>query len=175
MPNEYTWICSQHFITEEKNYNLLAPNYIPSLFEHVDSPVKRRLEGDMDKFHRRPAMKRRRTVEEISVLVCSVPAREGNEIPDTNCSTLVVGDNEETNSSNGETQIFTDKNEENLLPICSEQEATQDAEIEDDFEQEEISYLKQQNSYLTLNICYLEQQSILQKQQTNLHTQNPNC
>ena len=44
----------------EKSNNPLVPNYVPTLFEYVGSPVKRRLESDMGKFHRRQAMKKRR-------------------------------------------------------------------------------------------------------------------
>lgn len=138
MPNEHTWICSQHFVTGAKSNNPLAPNYVPSLFEYVDSPGKRRLEGGMDKFHRRQAMKRRRTMKERSVAVCSITVNEGdeNEIPGTNSSIQAVDDNEETNSNNDEAQIFTVEHGDNLLPISIEHEAEQDAEIEhEDFEQ----------------------------------------
>ena len=59
-PNDYTWICSQHFVSGEKSNNPLAPNYVSTLFDYVGSPVKRRLESDMDKSYRRLAMKKRR-------------------------------------------------------------------------------------------------------------------
>jgi len=59
-PTESTWICSQHFVTGKKSNNRLAPNYVPSIFEHVSSPDKRRLENDAVQFERRQAMKRRR-------------------------------------------------------------------------------------------------------------------
>ena len=60
MPSKYSWICSQHFMTGKKSNNPLAPNYVPSVFEHVDSPVKRRLENKACQFERRQAMKKRR-------------------------------------------------------------------------------------------------------------------
>ena len=68
----------------------------------MDSPGKRRLEGGMDKFHRRQAMNRRQTMKERSVAVCSATVSEGdeNEIPGTNSSIQAVDDNEETNSNN---------------------------------------------------------------------------
>ena len=34
-PNEYTWICSEHFVSGVKSANPLAPNYIPTIFKHV--------------------------------------------------------------------------------------------------------------------------------------------
>jgi len=61
MPTRYFWICSQHFVTGKKSNNLLAPNYIPSVFEHVSSPVKHRLETEAGHFESRQAMKRRWT------------------------------------------------------------------------------------------------------------------
>ena len=44
----------------KKSNNPLAPNYVPSVFEHVDNPVKRRLENEACQFERRHAMKKRR-------------------------------------------------------------------------------------------------------------------
>ena len=60
MPSKYSWICSQQFVTGKKSNNPLAPNYVPSVFEHVDSPVKHRLENEARQFERRQAMKKRR-------------------------------------------------------------------------------------------------------------------
>ena len=60
IPNEYTWICSEHFLNGQRSDNPLAPNYVPSVFKHVDSPRKRKLVKDMDNFVRRQDMKRRR-------------------------------------------------------------------------------------------------------------------
>jgi len=31
---KYSWVCSQYFVTGKKINNPLAPNYIPSVFEH---------------------------------------------------------------------------------------------------------------------------------------------
>ena len=62
-PTEYTWICSEHFISGVKSNNPLAPNYVPSLFQHTKSPVKRRLKARGEGFARRQATKRRRAEE----------------------------------------------------------------------------------------------------------------
>ena len=42
-PSEYTWICSEHFVSGAKSNNPLVPNYVPTLFKHVDSPLKESL------------------------------------------------------------------------------------------------------------------------------------
>ena len=62
-PTKYTWICSKHFVSGVKSNNPLAPNYVPSLFKHTNSPVKRRLEARREGFARRQATKRRRAEE----------------------------------------------------------------------------------------------------------------
>ena len=56
------------------------------------------------------------------------------EIPAASCSssTQAVDDNEETNSSNGEAQILSEMGITSRLPISIEQEAEQDAEIQDE-------------------------------------------
>ena len=122
MPTAYTWICSQHFITGEKSNNPLAPNYVPSVFEYVSSPAKRRLENDLDRFQRRQAMKRRRS----AVAACNVTVDEvgvnGNEDGVfTSCS----------NASNNVSAAnsCTDVEETDVVPVNSEQ----DGELEETF------------------------------------------
>ena len=34
-PTEYSWICSEHFVSGEKSNNQFAPNYVPTIFKHV--------------------------------------------------------------------------------------------------------------------------------------------
>ena len=60
-PTDYSWICSEHFATGVKSNHPLAPNYIPTLFKHISSPVKRSLEGRAVDFDRRQSTKKRRT------------------------------------------------------------------------------------------------------------------
>ena len=71
-PNEHSWLCSEHFVLGEKSNNLLAPNYIPTLFSHVESPVKLKMVAKLDDFNRRQAMKRRRVENEPSLTVDEV-------------------------------------------------------------------------------------------------------
>ena len=65
-PTEYSWICSEHFVSGSKSNNPLAPNFVPTIFKHVDSPSKRRMQSRMISFNRRQAMKRRRRDNEAS-------------------------------------------------------------------------------------------------------------
>ena len=68
-PNEYSWLCSEHFVSGEKSNNPLAPNYIPTLFSHVESPVKSKMVARLEDFNRRQAMKRRRVENEASLVI----------------------------------------------------------------------------------------------------------
>ena len=67
-PNEYSWLCSEHFVSGEKSNNPLAPNYIPTLFSLVESPVKSKMVARLEDFNRRKAMKRWR-VENVPSLI----------------------------------------------------------------------------------------------------------
>ena len=58
-PTQYTWIYSEHFVNGHKSNNPLAPNYVPSLFKHIKSPVKCHLEARGGEFSRRQATNRK--------------------------------------------------------------------------------------------------------------------
>ena len=62
-PTEYTWICSEHFITGTKSNNPLAPNYVPSIFKHLSSPIKQTMESKEADYQRRQSVKRKRSEE----------------------------------------------------------------------------------------------------------------
>ena len=60
VPTKYSWLCSEHFVTGKKSNNPLAPNFIPTIFKHISSPQKRRLNAMAVSFDRRQTMKRKR-------------------------------------------------------------------------------------------------------------------
>ena len=62
-PTEHTWICSEHFVSRVKSNNPLAPNYVPTIFQHTTSPVKRKLEAKSETFKRRQVAKKSRIEE----------------------------------------------------------------------------------------------------------------
>ena len=62
-PTEYTWICSEHFITGTKSNNPLAPNYVPLIFKHLASPIKQTMESKEADYQRRQSVKRKRSDE----------------------------------------------------------------------------------------------------------------
>ena len=59
-PNEFSWLCSEHFVSKSKSDNPLNPDYVPSVFKHTNTPTKRRLQKDQENFERKQALKRRR-------------------------------------------------------------------------------------------------------------------
>ena len=64
---EYTWICNEYFVSRVKSNNPLASNYVPSLFKHTKSPVKRHLEARGGEFSRKQVTKRRRVKESARI------------------------------------------------------------------------------------------------------------
>ena len=54
-PNAYSWICSAHFVSGEKSDDPLSPGYVPTLFAHTGSPVKRKAVGDLSRYRRSQA------------------------------------------------------------------------------------------------------------------------
>ncbi len=59
-PTEYSWICSDHFISGAKSSDPLSPDYVPSVFAHIRSPVKRKLGEDLKRYERTVVSKQRR-------------------------------------------------------------------------------------------------------------------
>ena len=50
VPNEYSWICGAHFVNGCKSNDPVSPDYVPSVFKHIKSPRKRKLENDMKRY-----------------------------------------------------------------------------------------------------------------------------
>ena len=84
-PSEFTWLCSEHFISKHKSDNPLSPDYVPSIFDHINSPTKRKLGKDQENFERRQALKRRR-IENCTMESTS----NNNDQDDTNISAAEV-------------------------------------------------------------------------------------
>lgn len=82
-PTEYTWICSTHFVGGSKSDDPTSPAYIPTLFGHIKSPVKREAESQLARYDRTSVCKRRRLQawreeEAASSLLILSTASEGN-------------------------------------------------------------------------------------------------
>ena len=74
---ENLWLCTAHFIHGKKDDN---PFYVPTVFAHTKSLMKRKLTRDMDQFERMSAAKKRReessdkqaAVASLLQLLCSL-------------------------------------------------------------------------------------------------------
>ena len=51
-PTQHSWICSAHFING-KSDDPLSPDYVPSIFDYVRSPLKRKRASALEDYHRR--------------------------------------------------------------------------------------------------------------------------
>jgi hypothetical protein len=59
-PTEHSWICSSHFVGGVKSDDPSSPAYIPTLFDHVRSPEKRKAEQNLVRYDRIQQSKIRR-------------------------------------------------------------------------------------------------------------------
>ena len=62
-PNEHSWICSKHFILGEKSNDPVSLEYVPSIFKHLLSPLKRKHARDMERYERLSLTKKRKDAE----------------------------------------------------------------------------------------------------------------
>ena len=102
--NAYSWICNTHFVSGEKSDNPLSQGYVPTLFAHTGSPVKWKAVGDLLRYRRSQAAKRRK--------ICAEPgsSRSADE------------EDSESNIGNGacERSIMTDLSGKDILKLQDE-------------------------------------------------------
>ena len=103
-PNAYSWICSVHFVSGEKSDDPLSPGYVPTLFAHTGSPVKRKAVGDMSRYRRSQVAKRRK--------ICAEPGSSRSADEEDNES--------DTGSGACEHSIMTDLSGEDILKLQDE-------------------------------------------------------
>ena len=82
-PTQNTWIGSKHFISSEKSTDPLSPDYVPSVFQHVSSAQKQKLEESLSRYERRKAAKRKRSENATQRVepLCEANARTSSNIP----------------------------------------------------------------------------------------------
>ena len=49
-PNEHSFLCSAHFVSGKMSQNPLSPDFVPSVFKHMDSFAKRKKMRDLNKY-----------------------------------------------------------------------------------------------------------------------------
>ena len=83
MPNEYSWLCSAHFVTGAKSDDPLSPDFVPTLFSHVESPIKRKAKRDLVRYERSREVKTRR-------IECSLREEAATALLQLRCDSLDV-------------------------------------------------------------------------------------
>ena len=83
MPNEYSWLCSAHFVTGAKSNDPLSPDFVPTLFSHVESPIKRKAKRDLVRYERSREVKKRR-------IECSLREEAATALLQLGCDSLDV-------------------------------------------------------------------------------------
>lgn len=78
-PTEYSYICSAHFVGGQKSNDPLSPDFVPSLFKHIRTPLKRKQRRDFEAFSRRKRVYRRRLENALKEEARKKAAKEANE------------------------------------------------------------------------------------------------
>ena len=63
-PTEYSFVCSAHFISGKKSQNPLSPDFVPSIFEHIDSPVRKTKVRELKKYTTRKTLLKKKILEQ---------------------------------------------------------------------------------------------------------------
>ena len=82
-PLEYSWICSVHFIYG-KSDNPLSPNYMPSIFEYIRSPIKRKRVSSLKDYtrHKRSCSTRLEAATKIDMAMTLLMLESASVIDD---------------------------------------------------------------------------------------------
>ena len=70
-PSVNSWICSTHFLSEEKSNDQLSPDCVPSVFNCVSNPVKRKRIKGLEAYNRQNKARTTRLVAALRADVVS--------------------------------------------------------------------------------------------------------
>ena len=160
-PNEYSWICGRHFISGCKSNDRMSPDYVPSIFDYVKSPEKRRLSLNLDRYERTVQVKRRRVLNDARYS-CAVSLLElsesGNNLqycePHTGVASSTAMTIRDIDELESKCAVLQDQNRQ--LVMDHEQLKLVNQKLLD-----ETEYLKKQNSILIKRCEELQEESRL--------------
>ena len=160
-PTEYSWICSSHFVG---GVDPSSPAYIPTLFDYVESPKKRKAKQNLVRYDRVQQCKRRRCEAfdreqlEREAHTRHENEREENEIQESNGSNC-EGDHSLSSTSCAE--ILLELSQFEASCTCSTMTELTADEISDliaerDHLKDENMMLKSDNAALCAEIAVLK-------------------
>ena len=90
-PTEHSWLCSAHFINGKRSNDPLSPDYVPSIFSYISSPLKRKSQQMLEVYERRKSAKKNRleqvpstsvleAVEYVEIPECQLADEEGTVV-----------------------------------------------------------------------------------------------
>lgn len=127
-PTEYTWICSRHFVGGKKNDDPASPAYVPTLFDHVKSPAKRKAVSQLARYERTSMCKKRRLEAQL----------------ETEAATAILHGNSEVDSVGTSVQDNEDHSEQQSPPLSHESDKQPSCSVMTDITMQSIDCLERE-------------------------------
>ena len=87
LPTKHSWLYSAHFVSGRKSEDPLSPDYVPSVFEFIAGPVKRKSKIEFESYVRRKRSCLARSDKAADSGACnSQPSESSTSVSDVNSS-----------------------------------------------------------------------------------------
>ena len=171
-PKKSSWICSAHFVSGKKSEDALSPDYVPSVFSFVPSPVKRKQKILFESYERRSKRRCRSRLLPLS----SEPATRTVPIPPAEGGLSATASNDRVpDVENGSDFIPPDDPASAVVDGAGEKSDVVNLQCHNTLLQEQVSKLQAENQFLRSNDVLSEESFINDDEKVKLYTGLPSC
>ena len=169
-PKKSSWICSAHFVSGKKSEDAFSPDYVPSVFSFVPSPVKRKQKILFESYERRSKRRCRSRLLPLS----SEPATRTVPIPPAEGGLSATASNDRVpDVENGSDFIPPDDPASAVVDGAGEKSDVVNLQCHNTLLQEQVSKLQAENQFLRSNDVLSEESFINDDEKVKLYTGLP--
>ena len=169
-PKKSSWICSAHFVSGKKSEDALSPDYVPSVFSFVPSPVKRKQKILFESYERRSKRRCRSRLLPLS----SEPATRTDPMPPAEGGLSATASNDRVpDVENGSDFIPPDDPASAVVDGAGEKSDVVNLQCHNTLLQEQVSKLQAENQFLCSNDVLSEESFINDDEKVKLYTGLP--